>query len=458
MPEQHPNVLIIVCHDLGRFLHCYGIDTIHSPNLDHLADDGIKFTRAFCTAPQCSSSRASLYTGRYPHSNGVMGLTHALFGWDLYPQEQHLGQILLSAGYTTALFGIHHESRRTNPADVAKRCGMEEIFPPAHGEQLSDRAIELLTRYAQQDRPFYLQLGYEEPHRLSAQERDEPDYEGFIGDYIEPDSEFGVTVPPYLRDTPMGGEELAELQGAIRYVDAQIGRVLSALRDLGLEENTLVIATTDHGIAVPRAKCTLYDPGIESALILRLPARNWRGGRTQTELMSNVDILPTILEVTNIPVSEAVQGRSLRPLLDGEDYEARDTIFSELTYHDYYDPQRCIRTGQHKLIVYFSSAPAFMDPTQSWRPRTDPVVPEKPALAYHPHMELFKLDADPWERHNLAEDPQFEDVRRQLLERLCEWMRTTGDPLLHGAVTSPAHRLAVEELMGQGARSKQPRE
>lgn len=452
MHDQRPNILVITCHDLGRFLHCYGIATVQTPSLDALAADGIRFTRAFCTAPQCSSSRASLYTGRYPHCNGVMGLTHGLFGWDLHPDERHLGQILLSAGYTTALVGIHHESRRTTPERIAERCGMEKVVPPDRGEALSDQIIQLLSQYVKQDRPFYLQIGYEEPHRLTTRGRDEPDYEGFIGDYILPDTTLGLTIPGYLRDTPQARVELAELQGSVRYVDAAIGRVLAALRDLRLEENTLVVLTADHGLALPRAKCSLYDPGLEAALILRWPAHNWRGGRVQTELVSNVDLFPTILDCVGIPVSGTVQGRSLRPLLDDLTYVPRDSIFGEMTYHDYYDPQRCIRTEQYKLIVYFTAAPSFMDPTQSWRPRTDPVVPEKPAFAYHPLLELYDLSADPWERNNLADDPRYVAIQRQLLARLADWMQMTNDPLLRGAVRSPTHRFAVEALMEAGRR------
>jgi arylsulfatase A-like enzyme len=448
--EAPPNILAITCHDLGRFLGCYGVATVRTPHLDALAADGVRFDRAFCIAPQCSPSRAALFTGRYPHSNGVLGLTHANFAWDLGPDERHLGQVLREAGYATALVGVHHESRGGEPATVAARCGMDEVVPGGRGEAVAARALERLARFARADRPFYLQVGFTEPHRLGATAREEDGYMGFLGDYLAPDSERGVTVPPYLRDTPGAREELAELQGAVHYVDAAIGRLLDGLRALGLEENTLVLVTTDHGLALPRAKCSLYDPGLETALLLRLPARGWRGGRALPELVANVDLFPTLLELVGLPPDERVQGRSLLPLLDGGAYTPRDHLFAELTYHDYYDPRRCIRTERHKLIVNFSAAPSFMDPSQSWRPRAVTVTPPDPARAYHPLVELYDLAADPWEQRDIAGEPAAAGVRRGLLARLGAWMRDTADPLLAGAVTSPLHRRAVAALAEDG--------
>jgi len=425
---------------------------VRTPHLDALAADGIRFTNAFCTAPQCSPSRASLFTGRTPHNNGVMGLTHANFAWDLAAEERHLGQVLHDNGYATALIGVHHESRMSEPEQIAQRCGMEDVFLPNRGEILSEKAIHLLARYSQQERPFYLQLGYVEPHRLHAEEREEPDYLGFLGDYVQPDASLGVTIPPYLRETAKAREELAELQGLVHYLDTSVGQVLDGLKELGLEESTLVIFTTDHGLALPRAKCSLYDPGLEITLILKLPARGWRGGHTQTEMVSNLDLFPTLLELVGIPVGREIQGRSLLPLLDGGTYDARGAIFGEMTYHNYYDPCRCIRTARYKLIVFFSAAPQFMDPSQSWRPRTDPMVPTKPALGHHPLMELYDLLEDPWERENLAADPEYAEVRSDLLSRLYRWMRETDDPLLQGAVTSPLHRWAVDALSSAGTK------
>jgi len=386
---SRPNVLLLHCHDLGQHLHCYGVDGVQSPNLDRFAQEGVLFENNFCSAPQCSPSRASIFTGRYPHSNGVMGLTHADFAWDLNPGERHIGQILGDAGYATAGVGVLHETR-----SGAKRCGLMDYVNTAPAIGMADAAIARLKDFARlPDKPFYLQAGCIEPHRLpTGRDADQ----GFLGGRLNPDTSRGITVPPYLRDTAGTRAELAELQGAVRHMDQQMGRVLASVGDLGLDRNTLVIFTTDHGIAMPRAKCSVYEPGMRTSFMLRYPPRDgWHGGIRYKQMVSNIDCLPTILDLVGVPVPRAVQGISLAPLLNGASYRQRDRIFGEITYHDYYDPRRSVRSNTHKLIVNFSSAPAFMDPSQSWRPRADTVAPPNHALAYHAPFEFYDLAQDP---------------------------------------------------------------
>ncbi len=440
---SRPNIVLLHCHDLGRHLGCYGVQTAESPNLDRFAAQGVLFERSFCTAPQCSPSRASIYTGRYPHSNGVMGLTHGDFAWDLRPEERHLGQILKEAGYATAGVGVIHETH-SGPG----RCGLDEYAPPASAQEMAGAAIASLTRLARlRDKPFYLQAGCIEPHRLRGAE---PHADlGFLGTAIQPYAARGIWVPGYLKDTPGTRTELAELQGAVRHMDHQMGRVLQAIGELGLEQNTLVIFTTDHGIAMPRAKCSVYEPGLQTAFILRFPSRQgWHGGMRHGVLVSNVDYLPTILDAAGVPVPPNVQGRSLTALLDGRAYQPREAIFGEMTYHDYYDPRRSVRTATHKLIVNFSSAPAFMDPSQSWRPRSDTMEPPNRATAYHPTVELYDLVHDPWEQRNVAGDAKYSGTLAELRNRLRQHMEETRDPLLDGPVPCPMHQRAVGWLRG----------
>ncbi|MGO8746632.1 MAG: sulfatase [Thermoguttaceae bacterium] len=445
--EQRPNILLVHCHDLGQFVHCYGVKTVQTPNLDKLAAEGVRFSRSFCTNPGCSPSRASLFTGRWPHSNGVMGLCHANFAWDLNPDERHMAQILRDAGYATAAVGVIHET-----ASGYKRCGYDRYLPPASAKPATDAAIGLLRELGgKSDKPFFLCVGFIEPHRLSYPEPawpgSLPGDSSFPGPALEPDRSLGIDVPGYLRDTEGTRRELAGLQGGVRHVDAQFGRLMAALDASDLATHTLLIFTTDHGIAMPRAKCSLYEPGVQVAFLLRLPSRpGWHGGIVREEMISNIDYLPTILELAGAPIPDTIQGRSFAPLLDGKSYSPRSEIFTELTYHDYYDPRRAIRTETHKLIVNFTTAPAFMDPSQSWRPSSDVVVPPNHAMAYHPYVELYDLAQDPWEQKDLAQRPESARIRDKLLERLHRHLVETKDPILQGAVTSPQHRKAAQLL------------
>jgi arylsulfatase A-like enzyme len=439
--RKRPNVLMFHCHDLGQYLHCYGVKTVRTPNLDAFAEQGIRFANSYCTAPQCSPSRASMFTGRYPHCTGVMGLCHADFAWDLYPDERHLAQILKDAGYATESVGVIHETR-----SGAARCGYEKHTPNTRVSEAVTAAISSLERLAKpHGRPFFLCCGCIEPHRMRSQ--GEKDYMGFLSHEFTPDDALGVDVPGFLSDTVGTRAELAELQGAVHHVDMHFGRLLAALRKLQLEKDTLVVFTTDHGYAMPRAKCSLYDPGLAVALMLRLPSRKgWYGGITRDEMISNVDYVPSILDLLGVPLPSNVQGGSFAPLLDGHDYTPRDAIFGEISHHDYYDPRRCVRTKIHKLIVNFSSAPSFMDPSQSWRPRSDTVVPESHALAYHTCSELYDLCRDPWESNDVAESPDYAQTREHLLARLREHLINTKDPILDGAITPPMHRRALSLL------------
>jgi N-sulfoglucosamine sulfohydrolase len=442
-----PNVIVFHSHDFGQYLQCYGVKTVQTPNFDKFAEQGVRFARSFCTAPGCSPSRASLFTGRYPHNNGVMGLTHANFAWDLHPEEKHLAQYLKEAGYATVAVGVIHETR-----SGAKRCGYDWHIKKNLAAEGTTAGLEELKHLAAAGEPFYLFAGFTEPHRLPYPKGPDQPQEGhgLPGPHLKPDGSLGVQVPGYLRDTAGTREELAGLQGAMRHLDEQFGRWVQAVHDLGLETNTLMVATTDHGIPMPRAKCSVYEPGLQVALLLRHAGRNgWHGGVVRNEMVSNIDVLPTILDLVGIPVPSNVQGRSFAPLLDGRAYTLNTTIFGELTYHGYYDPQRSIRTDTHKLIANFSTAPSFQDPSQQWRPKSDVLTPEYPASAFHPHLELYELTKDPWEQNNLAGNPQHASIQSELARRLHRHMVETDDPLLRGAVTPPQHGTTLKLLRGE---------
>ena len=434
------NILLLHCHDLGRHLGCYGNPTVDTPNLDRLAARGVLLENHFCTAPQCSPSRAALFTGKYPHRTGVMGLTHAGFAWEMDDDTKHVAQILGGHGWRCHAVGIVHESRAG-----ATRCGFATHRRNALADSMADETIGLLRELGQSSAPFYIQAGCGEPHRIA--DPDPTRDQGFGGGRIPPDTSLGLAIPPWLRDTPGTRAEIAELQGAIRHMDLAMGRILDFLDSSPVGADTAVVFTTDHGLALPRAKCSLYEPGLHAACILRVPGRpGWSDGKRLDSMIENIDIAPTLLELAGLPAPKDIDGRSFAPAVDGKPYRARTHVHGEITWHDYYDPRRSIRDSRHKLIVNFSSAYSFMDPSQSWRPRCDTKVPANHAHSYHVPVELYDLANDPWEQRNVANDPAFATVLDALRTRLLDHLRRSHDPILRGAVTPPAHHAALRFL------------
>jgi N-sulfoglucosamine sulfohydrolase len=229
MPRR-PNIIVVLPHDLGQHLNCYGVTTVHSPHLDGLAARGVRFTRSFCASPSCSPSRAAIFTGRYPHSNGVMGLCHSYFAWDLHPGERHLAGLLHDAGYHTALIGNHHETRRV-PEMGYDHVNGSWPFTHARATEIGDAVATHIRGRAGEEQPFFIQAGFFQPHRP------------FDWRDAQPDSSRGVTVPPWLVDEPSAREEFAAYQGAIRCMDDGVGRILAALDASGQRDDSRSIAS-----------------------------------------------------------------------------------------------------------------------------------------------------------------------------------------------------------------------
>jgi len=422
-------------HDLGRHLHCYGVDSVVSPNLDSLGEGGVRFEVAFATAPQCSSSRASLATGRYPHNNGVMGLAHHGFDWELWPSSPHTAAILAAAGFETHIFGMQHVSLH------ADRLGFQHEHPPGHEHgnatgHIIAAAVDQLLAAVGRDTRLYLEINFEDTHRPypPLPLRGEGQGEG---------RDRRIEIPGYLPPGPESESEFRALHVAIKDMDTALGRVLAALEKAGRADRALVIFTTDHGLAMPRAKCTLYDPGLEIALLMRWP-EGAIGGAARRELVSNIDVLPTVLEAAGVAPPDGIQGRSLLPLLRGEAYEPREAVFAEKTFHSYYDPMRCIRTHRHKYIRNFETGFAVEVPGDIQLSPIFRADPSRYSSDRASVVELYDLDADPLEQRNLAGTPSAEAVEQELGEELWSWMRETGDPLLNGPIPSPRYRQAMQ--------------
>lgn len=426
-----PNIVVVICHDLGQHLGCYGAPDVRSPNIDTLAASGVRFDNSFCTAPQCSPSRAALWTGRFPHANGVVGLAHAGFANDLKPGERHLAQVLRAAGYDTHLFGGQHEAR------TAERCGHEYIHGGGSCGKIAAEVAGWLTRIDGDGRPIFAQVNFFEPHRP------------FPHADVRPLPRGKLTVPPYLPDIPAVREDLADIEASIASADKAFGVIARAIRSSAVADNTIVLFTADHGIAFPHAKMTLYDPGIEVALIMA--GAGIPQGVVHRELISNVDIFPSLLELAGLPLPPNLHGRSFKGLLARGPYTPNEMIFAEKTYHTYYDPMRAVRSRRWKLIANFEFAP-WQETSPDYFGNAKGYVEVSKALnvpysvQYHPPFELFDLENDPYEQHNLADDPRRRATRDELVRALFRWMRKTGDPLLDGPMAQATYRLRMKEF------------
>jgi N-sulfoglucosamine sulfohydrolase len=414
MSGPRPDILYLHSHDTGRYVQPYG-HQVPTPNIQQLADQGVLFRQAFCAAPTCSASRACLLTGRYGHSNGMLGLAHR--GWSLDDYTHHVVHTLHEHGYTSTLIGEQHISKRP---DV---IGYDEVMkiPTTKVDAVAPLAVEVLAR--PRERPLFLSVGFFETHR----------------DWIGPGSLRDVqycSPPPNLPDHPDVRRDLAGFKASARSLDHGVGVVLDALDASGRADNTLVIFTTDHGMPFPGAKATLYDRGLGVMLILRGP---WPfgGGRVIDDLVSHIDVFPTVCDFLELERPGFLQGVSLLPMLRGEQLAARREIFAGSTWHAAYEPQRCIRTEHFKYV-------------RRWGDRRVPVLPNvddgpsKELLLRHGFAEreiareqLYDLTFDPNEAHNLVGDPDYAPELENLRKRLRAWQEETADPLLAGHVDPP---------------------
>jgi len=409
-----PNILYLNSHDTGRYVQPYG-HAIPTPNIQWMADQGVMFRNAFCAAPSCSGSRAALLTGSYCHNNGMMGLAHR--GFALHDHDQHIVRTLRDAGYHTEMIGEQHVS--VDPGilgyDVVHEIENTTV------SSVAPAAIRALEGDIPQ--PFFLSVGFFETHR------------SFFPPSSVRDRIYSLP-PPFLPDTPEIRQDVAAYKASARSLDHGIGSVLNTLHETGLDRNTLVICTTDHGLAFPTAKASLLDRGVGVMLIMRGPGMP--PGVAHDELVSHLDIFPTICEVAGIDEPSWLQGRSLVPLVSGTEAPGtRSEIFAELTYHAAYEPQRAIRTERFKYVRRFDEYPYPVLANCDDSPSKDAYLARGWATRPVARERLHDLFFNPGEGRNSIDDPAYAEVAADLRARLQKWMEQTDDPLLDGPVSAP---------------------
>jgi len=423
VPER-PNILHVIPHDLGRELGCHGRGWLDTPHLDALASEGVRFDAYTCTSTPCSPSRGCIQTGRVAHRNGLLGLVNR--GWELPPSVPTVTDALGAAGYETVLAGFQHERRRRADLRYARDLSRRPDGGEEVGDMLIERGVDRVLAFLRErragDPPFFLNLGSWETHAPWTR----PEYAPHAP---RPED---VVVPPFLPDGHVTRAQLARFAGAVAFLDRQVGRLLEALRSTGLEQDTLVAFTTDHGIAFPRAKSTLYEPGLATTLLLRWPGE-LEAGRVVSDRIPNIDLLPTYCEVAGAEPPQGIDGRSFWGLVRGAaGATPRERVFYERNFHDDFDPQRAVVEGRYKLVRNLArrrarSHPHDMDWMREerdlWRGFLD---------ADRPFEQLFDLESDPDEMRSLAGERAHAETLARLRAALDRWMEDTGD-FLRGA-------------------------
>jgi arylsulfatase A-like enzyme len=416
--DRRPNVLLILPDQLrAQALGCMGNPDVRTPHIDRLAAEGTLFRQTFANTPVCCPARATLLTGKYPHRHGLVANDLRL-----RESEPTLAKLLKAQGYRTGFIGKWHlDGGKRDPGFVppgprrqgfdfwaACECRHTHFQPvwfrdtpePIRGgkfepEALTDVALEFLRANRQQ--PFFLVVSMGPPH----------DPYGAPEKYMHLYDPARLTMRPNWRPgvRQAGREQIAAYYAAITAVDDQVGRMMQALKDFGLEKDTIVLFSSDHGDMLgsqgQRLKRKPWEESIRVPGVLRYPARVRPGRRVDT-LLSHVDFAPTLLALCGAKVPADMQGTDLSGVVFGRTDKGPDSVFFQIfvpfagdgTPH----PWRGVRTQRYMYA----------------RTEARPWV-------------LYDLEKDPDELKNLADDPASAAVRKDLEARLAKWMKDTGD-------------------------------
>ena len=342
------NFIYINTHDTGRCISPYGYDT-PTPALKDFANDATLFTHAYACGPTCSPSRAAMLTGTFPHQNGMLGLAQR--GFSLNDNDKHLAMYLSKHGYHTAISGIQHEVGWYLDLDENElhNLGYQDVLTidskPYKKEDLYiwDRnnalaAIEWLKNIKE---PFALSYGMHSTHRP---------YPFVVNEEINVNNVKPLNPLDSNKQTRL---DQAKFMTSAKNADDNVDLIINALKENGLYDNTIIMYTTDHGVANPFHKCNLKDDGIGVSLIIRHP--NMGKGEVYDNLISHIDIYPTILELLGLEIPSYVCGKSYAKIFENTELEIDQEIYAEVNFHTSYEPMRCIRNKRYKYIRYYDN-------------------------------------------------------------------------------------------------------
>lgn len=476
LPAAERNVIFIITDDESPTLGCYGDPVAQTPAIDALAADGTLFRNAFATTASCSASRSVVMSGLHNHLNGQYGHQHAYhkFGSWYTVAGLALPRVMAEAGYRTGHIGKYHVAPEEVYRFESYINGNER-----NTVEMADKAKAFITDSS--DKPFFLYFGTADPHRGSQDDETSPSqlkpnlfgnkpnrgsFPGIEEVFYDPAT---VPIPPFLSDTPETREELAQYYQSVSRVDQGVARLVEILKEAGLYDKTLIVFTSDHGMAFSGGKTTVYEGGLRVPFIVRNPYEPNRGIDHEA-MISHIDITPSLLDfaggldpATNGPKklvsskaswkeSEVAkdnlgpdltkyQGKSWIPILGQPKAVHWDTIFASHTFHEIqmYYPMRVVRDREYKLIWNIAHELPYPFASDLWAASSFQAQYQKSLDApygqktvgeyiHRPEFELYRIDQDPNEAKNLAADPAYREVMLKYQAKLKETQKELKDP------------------------------
>lgn len=441
--SSKPNIVLFVADDHGKdALGCYGNSVIQTPNLDRMASEGVRFNNAYCTSASCAASRSVILTGKFGHATGSYGHVHDYHHFSTYDNVKSLPVLLEAGGYETARIGKYHVA----PESVYHFNTVLEANPRSTLE-MADACVDVIKS----EKPFFLYFCTDDPHRghpfvsepwnlpNTFGNKKEP-YPGEIQMVYDPKD---VVVPDFLPDTKESREEIAQYYQSISRIDQGFGRLMRHLKEAGKIDNTIVLYISDNGMAFPGAKTTVYEPGIQLPCIIKDPTKKGNKGGVNNAKISWVDLTPTILDMANVSYdAKEFHGKSFDAVIEQENPKGWDDVYASHTFHEItmYYPMKVAIEKNYKLIWNIAWQLDYPFASDLWASSTWQSVYRNNAKMYgnktveeylrHAEFELFDLEKDPGEVHNLADKKEYQDVLKHMKAKLKKFQLDTRDPWL----------------------------
>ncbi len=439
-----PNFLIITVDDMScDSIGVFGArvpDT--SPNVDHLASEGVRFVHAHVQVGNCMPCRNVMQSGLYPHTNGVEGFVQVK-----EPKHRMLCDMLKDQGYFTGIVDKVGHTTPYSPYPGWDAIGDRGTTTQKGAAKSAKRFYEFTKSSIEQSRaagkPFYLLVNITDPHKpfYGSEAARRAGHDNFPPSRTYKLDE--IPIPGFLPDHPDVRAELKQYYDSVRRADDIVGATLKALKQSGVEDNTLVMFMSDHGMPFPFAKTNVYHHSSHTPWIVRWPGVVKPGTVDNEHMISTVDFVPTLLDAAGAPQASGLQGRSYCPVLRGDKQEGRDYVIKEYNENagGGRHPMRSVQTRRFCYIFnpWSNGTRKFKTATMGTTTykvmqklaETDEKVAERLRLFDHRVVEeLFDCEKDPDALHNLVGDPKFKRDADRLRGILEQWMVDTKDPLL----------------------------